>query len=103
MAEIKTQYPYIDSDGNKRHNLIKYYAEDKNGNKYVYSSTKKDVVDYVENSVEMKFLEPVYNCEYPEDWFKGIKIKNNGKNKPGDFIKCKITGFIDYDLIGEQI
>lgn len=32
-----------------------------------------------------------------------VFIKNNGKNKPGDFIKCKITEVIDYDLIGEQI
>ena len=32
-----------------------------------------------------------------------VFIKNNGQNKLGDFIKCKITGVIDYDLIGEQI
>ena len=30
-----------------------------------------------------------------------IFIKNNGKVKPGDFIKCKITGVKNYDLIGE--
>ncbi|MGN1298837.1 MAG: 30S ribosomal protein S12 methylthiotransferase RimO [Candidatus Scatovivens sp.] len=32
-----------------------------------------------------------------------IFIKNNGKNSVGEFIKCKITEVIDYDLIGEQI
>ena len=32
-----------------------------------------------------------------------IFIKNSGKNSIGDFIKCKITEVIDYDLIGEQI
>ena len=32
-----------------------------------------------------------------------IFIKNNRKNLVGDFIKCKITEVIDYDLIGEQI
>ena len=32
-----------------------------------------------------------------------IFIKNNRKNSVGDFIKCKITEVIDYDLIGEQI
>ena len=30
-----------------------------------------------------------------------IFIKNNGKVKPGDFIKCKITAVKNYDLIGE--
>ncbi len=30
-----------------------------------------------------------------------IFIKNNGKTKPGDFIKCKITAVKNYDLIGE--
>ena len=34
MAEIKVQYPFIDGNKNKRENLIKYYAEDKEGNKY---------------------------------------------------------------------
>ena len=30
-----------------------------------------------------------------------IFIKNNGKIKPGEFIKCEITGVKNYDLIGE--
>ena len=30
-----------------------------------------------------------------------IFIKNNGKVKPGDFVKCKITAVKNYDLIGE--
>ena len=30
-----------------------------------------------------------------------IFIKNNGKVKPGEFIKCKITEVRNYDLIGE--
>ena len=32
-----------------------------------------------------------------------IFIKNNGKVKPGDFIKCKITAVKNYDLIGELL
>ena len=32
-----------------------------------------------------------------------IFIKNNKKAKPGNFIKCKITGVRNYDLIGEII
>ena len=32
-----------------------------------------------------------------------IFIKNNGKAKQGDFIKCRITGVRDYDLIAEKI
>ena len=32
-----------------------------------------------------------------------IFIKNNGKVKPGDFIKCKITAVKNYDLIGEIV
>lgn len=32
-----------------------------------------------------------------------IFIKNNGKIKSGDFIKCKITNVRNYDLIGEII
>ena len=30
-----------------------------------------------------------------------IFIKNNGKVKPGDFVKCRITAVKNYDLIGE--
>ena len=30
-----------------------------------------------------------------------IFIKNNGKIKLGEFIKCEITGVKNYDLIGE--
>lgn len=32
-----------------------------------------------------------------------IFIKNDGKTEPGSFIKCKITGVRDYDLIGVKI
>ena len=32
-----------------------------------------------------------------------IFIKNNGKIKSGDFIKCKIISVRDYDLIAEII
>ena len=32
-----------------------------------------------------------------------IFIKNNGKVKPGDFIKCEITEVRNYDLIGKII
>lgn len=34
MIELKTQYPYVDSNDNEKTNLIKYYAEDENGNFY---------------------------------------------------------------------
>lgn len=47
MSEIKVQYPFIDEDGNKRDNLIKYYAEDKEGNKY-YVKQLQTGIEYAE-------------------------------------------------------
>ena len=34
MVELKTQYPYIDFNGNEKTNLIKHWAEDENGIRY---------------------------------------------------------------------
>ena len=59
----------------------KIYYLDNNGNKSSYTSTKKDAMDYVENTIVVKLLKPVYKCEYPESWFDGIKVSEKGKNK----------------------
>ena len=32
-----------------------------------------------------------------------IFIKNNGEVKQGDFLNCRITGVMDYDLIADII
>ena len=34
MIELKTQYPYVDYNGNLRSDLIKHWAEDENGKHY---------------------------------------------------------------------
>lgn len=47
MAEIKVEYPFIDFNGNKRENLIKYYAEDTEGNKY-YIKQLQTGIEYSE-------------------------------------------------------
>lgn len=59
----------------------KMYYLDKNGNKFSYTSTPKDAADYVESTVEVALLKPVYECEYPESWFDGIKVSVKGDNK----------------------
>ena len=77
MAEIKTQYPFIDSDGNKRHNLIKYYAEDKEGNKYY--------INQVETGIEYSEAVDVYPSRYtyvPTD--KKIEVETPEENKQGE-------------------
>ena len=56
MIEIKTQYPYIDENGEERANLIKHYAEDENGNKYY--------IKQVETDVEYNEAVDVYPCRY---------------------------------------
>lgn len=56
MSEIKTQYPYIDFSGEKRENLIKHYAEDKEGNKYY--------IKQVETGIEYSEAVDVYPSRY---------------------------------------
>lgn len=48
MIEIKTQYPYVDNKGEKKWNLIKYYAEDENGNRYYIKQVETEIDDYTE-------------------------------------------------------
>lgn len=47
MVELKTQYPYIDTDGTLHENLIKTYAEDKNGVPY-YILQNQTNIEYSE-------------------------------------------------------
>lgn len=56
MIEIKTQYPYIDENGNERNDLIKHYAEDENGNRYY--------ILQVETNIEYSEAVDVYPCRY---------------------------------------
>ena len=44
MAEIKVEYPFVDSNGNKKDNLIKYYAEDKEGIKYYIKQVETGII-----------------------------------------------------------
>lgn len=44
MAEIKVEYPFVDSNGNKKCNLIKYYAEDKDGIKYCIKQVETGII-----------------------------------------------------------
>jgi hypothetical protein len=44
MSTLKTQYPFIDENGNKKENLIKHYAEDEQGNKYYIKQNETGVV-----------------------------------------------------------
>lgn len=56
MIELKSQYPFIDENGNERSNLIKHYAEDENGNKYY--------IKQVETGFEYAEAVDVYPCRY---------------------------------------
>lgn len=53
---LKTQYPYIDENGNERANLIKHYAENENGEKFY--------IKQVETGVEYSEAVDVYPCRY---------------------------------------
>lgn len=56
MVELKTQYPYVDSEKNAKPNLIKHYAEDENGNRYYIKKI----------GTNFKYTEAidVYPCQY---------------------------------------
>ena len=74
--------------------IAKIKLEEKIGNEY------EVLIDGISDNGEF-YIARSYMDIPDEDGV--VFIKNNGQNKPGDFIKCKITGVIDYDLIGEQI
>lgn len=56
MIKLKTQYPFIDENGNEKSNLIKHYAEDENGNNYY--------IKQVETGLEYSEAVDVYPCRY---------------------------------------
>lgn len=56
MIELKQQYPFVDDEGTVREDLIKHYAEDENGKKYLILQ-KETGVKYGE-AVD------VYPCRY---------------------------------------
>ena len=35
MVEVKYQYPFIDTDGSSHYDLIKHWAEDSDGERYI--------------------------------------------------------------------
>jgi hypothetical protein len=56
MSTLKTEYPYIDSNGDKKENLIKHYALDEQGNKYYIKQNETGLV--YDEAVD------VYPCRY---------------------------------------
>ena len=74
--------------------ISKIKLEEKIGNEY------EALIDGISNNGKF-YIARSYMDIPDEDGV--IFIPNNGKNSVGDFIKCKITKVIDYDLIGEQI
>lgn len=56
MIELKTQYPYIDSNGNEHDNLIKHYAEDGEGNQYYIRQNETGII--YASAID------VYPCKY---------------------------------------
>ena len=56
MVELKEQYPFVDDEGNIRKDLIKHWAEDEEGKKYLILQ-KETGIKYGE-AVD------VYPCRY---------------------------------------
>lgn len=56
MIELKEQYPYIDENGVAHSNLVKHWAEDGNGKKYL--------IQQIETSGEYGEAIDLYPCKY---------------------------------------
>ena len=56
MVELKIQFPYVDAEGLEKHNLIKTFAEDENGDKYY--------IKQVETGTEYAEAVDVYPSKY---------------------------------------
>lgn len=56
MVEIKTQYPYLDENGNEHFNFIKHYAEDETGQHYIIK--QKETGNLYEEAID------IYPCVY---------------------------------------
>lgn len=56
MIEIKTEYPYIDDNGEKNSNIIKTYAEDENSVRYKIKQIETGII--YDEAVD------IYPCRY---------------------------------------
>lgn len=56
MIEVKTQYPYIDENGNENEKLIKHYAENEEGERFYMKQ--------LETGFEYSEAVDVYPCRY---------------------------------------
>ena len=56
MVELKTEYPFQKADGTFDYNLIKHWAEDENGRRYI--------IRQIETEIEYTEAVDVYPCRY---------------------------------------
>ena len=56
MIELKTQYPFIDNEGNENQGLIMHYAENEQGERFT--------IRQVETGIEYGEAVDVYPCRY---------------------------------------
>ena len=67
------------ADGIKKESSVfsegKFYFADEQGGKQIYDSTRKDVINYVENATALKNISPALLVDFPDSWFDGNKLK----------------------------
>ena len=94
QVHYKTKQSRLDKIMTLESMISKIKLEEKIGNEY------EAIVDGFSNN--NKYICARSYMDIPNE-DGTIFIKNNGKVKPGDFIKCKITSVKEYDLIAEMI
>ena len=94
QVHYKTKQARLDKIMKLQEKLSKIKLEEKIGNEY------EAIVDGFSN--DNKFICARSYMDIPNE-DGTIFIKNNGKIKSGEFIKCKIIDVRDYDLIGEIV
>lgn len=94
QVHYKTKQARLDKIMKLQEKLSKIKLEEKIGNEY------EAIVDGF--SDDNKFICARSYMDIPNE-DGTIFIKNNGKIKSGEFIKCKIIEVRDYDLIGEIV
>ena len=94
QVHYKTKQARLDKIMKLQEKLSKIKLEEKIGNEY------EAIVDGF--SDDNKFICARSYMDIPNE-DGTIFIKNNGKIKSGEFIKCKIIDVRDYDLIGEIV
>ncbi len=94
QVHYKTKQSRLDKIMTLENMISKIKLEEKIGNEY------EAIIDGFSN--DNKYICARSYMDIPNE-DGTIFIKNNGKVKPGDFIKCKITSVKEYDLIAEII